>query len=59
MLALFLVLALQDPHPLQSGFDKLTPELLKEYLGTLASDEYEGRCAGFPEIGRASCRERV
>jgi len=54
MLALLFALALQDPHPLERSFDTLTPDLLKEYLGTLASDEYEGRCAGFPGNDRAA-----
>jgi hypothetical protein len=47
------LLAVQD-HPLAKGFDDVTPDLLKSYLGTLASDEFEGRCAGFPGNDKAA-----
>ncbi len=43
-----------DPDPLRTGLDALTPEILKDYLGTLASDAYEGRCAGFPGNDKAA-----
>jgi len=53
MITLLLVFALQD-HPLQKGFDACTPDLLKEHLGTLASDDFQGRCAGFPGNDKAA-----
>ena len=41
-------------HPLAKGFPAVTPELLTSYLGTLASDEFEGRCAGYPGNDKAA-----
>ena len=48
-LGLLLLFPLQEPaHPMDKGLEPLTSALLKEYLTYLASDELEGRCAGFP-----------
>ena len=52
--ALLLLVPRAGDHPLDKGFEAVTPELLKGYLGTLASDEFEGRCAGFPGNDKAA-----
>ena len=38
----------------ETGLDALTPDLLRGYLTYLASDELEGRCAGFPGNDKAT-----
>ncbi len=58
LIATLLLLAplLQDPaaHPLDAGTRAVDAALLKEILGHLASDELEGRCAGFPGNDKAT-----
>lgn len=57
--AVSLGLFAQDPAPpavapISKGCEAVTDALLKDYLGTLASEEFEGRCAGFPGNDKAA-----
>ena len=59
MMLVLLLLVAQDTDSLEKARSLVTEETLRKDVGTLASDAFEGRAAGFPGAEKAADQQFV